>query len=64
MLLNIFYETLFNLKARIVWNPGLGLDPLELLHTEEVGNPIHRHRVHQLVPNQLSDRLEEFFQFR
>ena len=60
MLLNIFYETLFNLKARIVWNPGLGLDPLELLDAEEVGDPVHGHRVHQLISNQLSDRLGRF----
>ena len=52
-----------NLKARIVWDPGLSLDPLELLNAEEVGVPVHRHRVHQLVPNQLSDRLGEIFNF-
>ena len=50
----------FNLKARIVWDPGLGLNPLELLDAEEVGDPVHGHRVHQLVPNQLSDRLGSF----
>ena len=53
-----------NLKARIVWGSSyLGLDPLELLDTEEIGDPVHRHRVHQVVPNQLSDGLGEVFHF-
>ena len=37
-----------------------GLDPLELLNTEEVGDAVHRHRVHQVVANQLSDGLGRF----